>query len=364
MAEPLAPGATLGLLGGGQLGRMLALAAADLGLRVHVLAPEADAPAFEVAGRHTCAAYDDAAALAAFAEAVDVITFEFENVPAATAEALAARRPVRPSPHALAVAQNRIREKTFIAGLGLATAAFAPVRAAGDLAAALARAGAPAVLKTATSGYDGKGQARVATLAEAGTAFARFGGVPCILEAFVPFDREISVVAARGQDGTIAAYDPVENVHQDHILARTTAPARIAPAQAAAARAMAEQVLAALDYVGVLGLELFAFDDGRLFVNEIAPRVHNSGHWTMDACATSQFTQHVRAVCLWPLGDPARHADAVMHNLLGAGVAAWRDWSARPHAHLHLYGKREARPGRKMGHVTEVFPLGSAAQRG
>lgn len=353
----LAPGGTLGILGGGQLGRMLAMAAARLGIRCHVYCPDKGSPAFDVASVHTLAAYDDEDALARFADAVDRITYEFENVPAATAEFLAARKPVHPKPSALAVAQDRFSEKSFIHGLGIGTARFANAESAADIAAGWPHVGAPAILKTRRMGYDGKGQAKVASPAEAEDAFVRFGGVPCVLESFEKFDREISVVAARAEDGTIAAYDAVENIHENHILARTLAPARLSATQAQAAAEIAARLLAALDYVGVIGVEMFAFDDGRLLVNEIAPRVHNSGHWTLDACATSQFEQHVRTVCGWPLGAPDRHSDAVMENLIGKAALPWQALAAGGGC-LHLYGKREARPGRKMGHVTHLYPLG------
>lgn len=359
---PVAPGGTIGILGGGQLGRMLAMAAAQLGLKCHIYCPDTEVPAADVAAALTRAPYADAAALAAFADAVDVVTYEFENVPAETARVLAEHAPVRPGPLALATAQDRLTEKNFLSRQGIATAPFADVASAGDLAAALERIGAPAILKTRRFGYDGKGQARIAGAAEADAAWDAIGRTPAILEGFVPFEREISVVVARGIDGETAAYDPVENIHKDHILDRSYAPAALDAALAAEACAIAGRIVGALDYVGVMGVEMFLLPEStgtaRLIVNEIAPRVHNSGHWTMDACASGQFEQHVRAICGWPLGSPARHADAVMTNLIGAAADGWAAIAAEPGARLHLYGKAEARPGRKMGHVNRLFPLG------
>lgn len=355
MAEPVPPGGAVGILGAGQLGRMLAIAAAQLGLKAHVYAPEADPPAADVA-RFSRGGYDDRAALEAFARACDVVTCEFENVPVETVDAVEPFAPFRPGRRALAVAQDRVAEKTFLNGIGLAAAPFAPVEDAASLAAALARIGAPAILKTRRLGYDGKGQARILRPEDAPAALAAMAGAPAVLEGFVPFLREISVVAARGADGAIAAFDPGENVHEGGILRRTTVPAASAPETLAAAREAAARILAALDYVGVIGVEFFELEGGALLVNEIAPRVHNTGHWTIEACATDQFRQHVKAVCLWPLGDPARHADATMENLIGDEAAGWAALSAAPGAALHLYGKAEARPGRKMGHATRLSP--------
>ncbi len=357
MSEPLPPGATVGILGAGQLGRMLAMAAARMGLRAHVYAPDAEAPAADVA-RHTRAGWDDAAALAAFAAAVDVVTLEFENVPVAAVEALAARVPVRPGARALAVAQDRLAEKAFLNGIGVETAAFAAVEDAASLDRALAALGAPAILKTRRMGYDGKGQARIAGPGDAPAALAAMGGRLAILEAVAPFVREISVVAARGLDGAVRAYDPGENRHEGGVLRRTTVPAAVDAETAARAADIAVRILTALDYVGVMGVELFHMPDGRLLANEVAPRVHNTGHWTLEACAVDQFAQHVRAVCGWPLGDPVRHADAVMDNLLGDAAGDWARLAAEPGAALHLYGKAQARPGRKMGHVTRLSPRG------
>jgi 5-(carboxyamino)imidazole ribonucleotide synthase len=355
MTETVAPGRTVGILGGGQLGRMLAIAAAQLGLKARIYAPEPDAPAGDVAPL-TCAAWDDAAALRAFAATVDVVTLEFENVPVPTVETLAALVPVRPDARALAAAQDRLAEKRFLNRAGAETAAFAPVADAASLDAAIAALGLPAILKTRRLGYDGKGQARIDAPQDAAAALAAMDGAPAILEAVAPFVREVSVVAARGLDGAVAAYDPGENVHRGGVLRRTIVPAAIDEATAVRARAMAGRVMAALDYVGVMGVEFFHMPDGRLLANEIAPRVHNSGHWTLEACAVDQFEQHLRAVCGWPLGDPRRHADAVMENLIGDEAATWRPLASAPGVALHLYGKTVARPGRKMGHLTRLAP--------
>ncbi len=360
------PGATLGIVGGGQLGRMIALAAANYGLKVHVYAPDADSPAFDVAAAHTVASYDDAAALAAFADACDVVTYEFENIPHATAAILAEHATVRPSAHALLTTQDRLVEKDFVNGLGIPTAPYRAVDTADDLEAALDALGRPAILKTRRFGYDGKGQRTIRAGDDAAAILADFGGAPCILEGFVPFRREVSVVAARGPDGALAAYEPCENEHRDHILAFTRVPAPgLDPATAAAAETIARAIAEALDYVGVLAVELFEIEGAagpaRLVVNEIAPRVHNSGHWTTEGALTSQFAQAVRAVCGWPLGDTARtgglHVE--MENLIGDASERWPALLAEGSAHLHLYGKAEARPGRKMGHVTRLIPPGT-----
>ncbi|MGB0497083.1 MAG: 5-(carboxyamino)imidazole ribonucleotide synthase [Rubricella sp.] len=357
MDEPLAPGGTIGILGGGQLGRMLALAAARLGLKVHIFEPQPDCPASQVAHATTTAPYDDHDALRAFAAAVDVVTFEFENIPPEALDALEEIRPVRPSRRALAVSCDRLEEKTFLAGLGLQTAPFAAVDDEGDLAEALARIGTPAILKTRRFGYDGKGQARIMAPGDADRALESLKGAPAILEGFVDFSTEISVIAARGTDGQVAAYDPGENLHEDGILRRTTVPAPVPRAIRTDAVLLAGRILSALDYVGVMGVELFVTRSG-LVVNEIAPRVHNSGHWTQDACTIDQFEQHIRAVAGWPLGDGTRHSDAVMENLIGNDFEAWASLAADPGACLHLYGKAETRPGRKMGHVNRITPKG------
>lgn len=356
---PIAPGGTIGILGGGQLARMLAMAAARYGLDAHVYAPETDSPAFAVAARHTLAAYDDETALAAFAGSVDVVTYEFENVPARTAEIVARHAPLRPGAHALAVTQDRLVEKTFIADAGLPVAPFAAVDDAAGLRQALAKIGTPAILKTRRLGYDGKGQVRIRTADEAASALAAIGHAPAILEGVVKFALELSVVAARAADGSFAAFDVCENEHANHILAATHVPAAISAQTADAALGLARTLADALDYVGVLAVELFLVREGgteRLVVNEIAPRVHNSGHWTIEGAQTSQFEQHVRAICGWPLGATRRTGAIRMANLIGADAHGWAELAAEPDAHLHLYGKREARPGRKMGHVTYVTP--------
>ncbi len=355
----LKPGDTIGILGGGQLARMMALAAAPLGLDCHVYAPEAESPAFPVAAAHTRAGYDDHRALAAFAAAVSVVTYEFENVPADTADVLASRVPVLPGPRALATTQDRLVEKTFVNGIGLATPAFRPVGNLAALHAAVAELGRPSVLKTRRFGYDGKGQVIVRPGMDLAEAWAAVGGKDSVLEAFVPFALEVSVVAARAADGTVSAFDVCENEHRHHILATTRVPARIDPATEHACKEHAARIAAALDYVGVLAVEFFILRDAegeRVLVNEIAPRVHNSGHWTIEGAETSQFEQHMRAVAGWPLGSVRRRGRVEMDNLVGDEVEAWRSIVATPGSHLHLYGKREARPGRKMGHVTRILP--------
>jgi 5-(carboxyamino)imidazole ribonucleotide synthase len=355
----LPPGSTIGILGGGQLGRMTALAAARLGYRCHVLAPEADAPAAEVAAAWTRAAYEDPTALDRFAAAVDVVTLEFENVPVTALERLAARVPVRPDAEVLRVTQDRVAEKDRLGQLGAPVTGYAPIGAAAEVGPALARlGGGRGVLKTTRLGYDGKGQLTVDAASDPAEAVARLGGPPLVLEAFVDFALELSVVTARGVDGALASYPPVENRHRRHVLATTIAPAVVAPEIAAEAVALAERLAAGLGVVGLLAVEMFLTRDGRLLVNELAPRPHNSGHWTIDACAASQFEQLVRAVCGLPLGDSVPFAGAVMENLLGDDAALrWAGLLAEPGARLHLYGKREARPGRKMGHVTRLTRL-------
>lgn len=351
--SPLPFGATIGILGGGQLGRMLAVAAARLGYRSHIFEPGANPPAADVAHRVTTAPYDDEAALRVFADSVDVITYEFENIPTAALDLLERVRPIRPNRRALAVSQERVAEKDFLASLGLTTAPYAPVKSATDLKAALARIGTPAILKTARLGYDGKGQARIMAPEDAPGALAAMEGEAAVLEGFIAFSHEVSVIAARGLDGSVAAYDPGENVHEGGILRTTTIPARLSPAQRTDAVLLAARILNALDYVGVMGVELFVTPQG-LIVNEIAPRVHNSGHWTQNGCAVDQFEQHVRAVTGWPLGDGARHSDVVMENLIGNDIARIPALSREGQVAIHLYGKAEARPGRKMGHVNRI----------
>ncbi|MGO9005225.1 MAG: 5-(carboxyamino)imidazole ribonucleotide synthase [Beijerinckiaceae bacterium] len=362
MAVKLEPSSTIGVLGGGQLGRMLALAAADLGLKTHIYAPEADSPAFDVCARETRASYEDEAALTRFAGSVDLITYEFENVPARTAAILAALRPVRPSPAALAVSQNRLHEKDFLTSLGIATAPYIRVDDAGGLARAVAQFGRPSLLKTRRFGYDGKGQAIIREGSDLAATFRGLGGRPSILEGIVPFVKEVSVVAARGADGSFAAYDVAENIHSNHILSSSRVPAAILPKTAVAAVASTHRIADALDYAGVIAVEMFvceAADEGgvreTLLVNEIAPRVHNSGHWTQDGALTSQFEQHIRAIAGWPLGTPRRHGIAVeMRNLIGEDALAYEDLLREDGACLHLYGKAKVRPGRKMGHVTRI----------
>lgn len=344
----------LGILGGGQLGRMLAMAAARLGIDAHIYCPDADSPAARVSAAATVAAYDDEAALAAFAASVDAVTTEFENIPAATARFLAARVPVHPSAEALEIAQDRVAEKEFLNGIGIDTAPWRAVDALADLTAAVDAIGPRGILKTRRLGYDGKGQARLDGAGDAGAAFASMAGAPAVLEGFAAFEREISVIAARAVDGTVRCYDPGENRHSDGILRETRVPAAIDTATRDAALAMAGRIVADLDYVGVIGVEMFVMPGGALLVNEIAPRVHNTGHWTIEGCAVSQFEQHVRAVCGLPLGDPSRHSDAVMTNLIGDDVDTLPALLAEPGAALHLYGKGDARPGRKMGHVTRL----------
>ena len=355
MAEMLPAGSVIGILGGGQLGRMLAVAAARLRYRTHIYEPMADPPAGDVAFAVTTAEYTDTVALTAFAASVDVITYEFENIPTQALDVLEAMRPIRPNRRALATSQDRIIEKDFLTGLGLPCAPFAAVATRDDLDLALQRIGVPAILKTTRLGYDGKGQARLNSLAEADAAFAAMQGAPAVLEGYVAFTHEVSVIAARGLDGSVAAYDPGENVHKDGILRTTTLPARLTAGQRSDAVLMAAKVLNALDYVGVLGMELFVTAQG-LIANEIAPRVHNSGHWTQNGCAVDQFEQHIRAVAGWPLGDGSRHADVVMENLIGDDIARVPAIAREPGAGLHLYGKPEARAGRKMGHVNRVAP--------
>jgi 5-(carboxyamino)imidazole ribonucleotide synthase len=356
LTSPVPPGGTVGILGGGQLGRMLAMAAARLGLRAHVYCDDPGSPASQVCDAHTLGKFEDLPAIARFAAGCDVVTYEFENVPAASVGHIADIVPANPGALALRITQDRFEEKCFIQSLGLATPRFAKIDSEQEAHVAFADIGGRAVLKTRRLGYDGKGQAKASSAAEAAAGFESFHRAPSIIEAFIPFEFEASVIAARGMDGAFAAFDPPENHHADHILRRSTVPGRLTPAQADAAKAIARRIAEALDYVGVLAVELFVLRDGSLMVNEIAPRVHNSGHWTIEACAVSQFEQHIRAVCGWPLGDPARHADAVMENIIGAEADAWESYANRAGA-LHLYGKGEARPGRKMGHFTTLAPL-------
>ena len=350
MSDPLAPGAVIGILGGGQLGRMLSMAAARLGFRCHIYEPGANPPAGHVAESVTTAPYEDETALRAFAAGVDVITYEFENIPTSALDLLERHRPIRPGRRALAVSQDRLVEKAFLSDLGLMTAPFAAVDDAVDLAEAIEEIGTPAILKTRRFGYDGKGQARIMTPDDAGQALNDMAGAPAILEGFVAFSHEISVIAARGLNGEIACFDPGENVHKDGILHTTTVPARLTQAQRTDAVLLAGKILNALDYVGVMGVELFVTPQG-LLVNEIAPRVHNSGHWTQDGCMIDQFEQHIRAVAGWPLGDGQRHSDMEMLNLIGSDVDKVPELAKDSANAIHLYGKAEVKAGRKMGHV-------------
>jgi 5-(carboxyamino)imidazole ribonucleotide synthase len=360
------PGSTVGVLGSGQLGRMFAIAARRMGYRVHVLSPDSDTPAGQVADVEVAAAYDDLDAIRAFASRVAVVTFEFENVPAATAAAAEERAPVRPGGGVLHVCQHRLREKGFLAAAGLPVPDFVAVRSNEDLRAGLARLGTPAVLKTAAFGYDGKGQAQVGSLADAEAAWKAVGGQECILEAFVDFEREVSVVAARSLDGSFAHYGVIENAHRHHILDVSVSPARVEPVVEAGAVALARAVLEELDVTGLLSVEMFVTRAGSLLINELAPRTHNSGHLTVDACVTSQFEQQLRAVCGLPLGSTDRLSPAAMANLLGdlwaGGEPDWAAACAFPDVKLHLYGKAEARPGRKMGHLTALAPTTDAAR--
>ena len=348
---------TIGIIGGGQLGRMLAMSAARLNFRTVILEPQPDSPAAQVANKQITAAYDDPAALAELARLCDVVTYEFENVPVTAAQMLAASVPVYPPPKALEVAQDRVTEKRFLNASGIETARFHAVDSQSDLEAALADFGGEGVLKTRRLGYDGKGQKVYRKGDSAAGGYAALGSVPLILESFVPFVREISIIAARGIDGEIRCYDPTENVHRGGILHTSTQPAAITAETATAARDAATKLLAGLSYVGVVGMEFFVLDDGQLIANEIAPRVHNSGHWTEAACIVSQFEQHIRAVASLPLGDTVRHSDCVMTNLIGDDIDSVPAWLAKPNVLVHLYGKTEARPGRKMGHVTEILPF-------
>jgi 5-(carboxyamino)imidazole ribonucleotide synthase len=355
LAKPLHPRATIGILGGGQLGRMLALAAAQLGLKSRIYAPEIDSPAFDVATAHSIGGYNDFTALEKFAMSVDVVTYEFENVPGETAAFLESRCVLAPGSGALKTAQDRVEEKSFIAGLGIPVAPFAAVGSELELQEALSKIGRPAVLKTRRFGYDGKGQTKITTDTSPAVGWADIGKSPAILEGFISFDKEISVIAARDWDGAVAVYDVPENFHENHILKTSTVPAGISDETVAMAKVMARKIISALDYVGIMGIEMFV-SGKNLIVNEIAPRVHNSGHWTQDACVVSQFEQHIRAIAGWPLGDTKRHSNVVMHNILGHDVDKWAEFAVGNQTGLHLYGKAEARRGRKMGHINVLTP--------
>ena len=360
MKHPLPPNATIGLVGGGQLGRMSAMAAARLGYRCHILTREVDSPAAQVSHAVTISNYEDPVSLRAFAAAVDVISFEFENVSAEGLDLLASLKPVRPAPSVLRISQDRIAEKSFLNGAGVATAPWRVVETLAELEAAVGALGLPSVLKTTRLGYDGKGQAMLRTPEDLAPAFERLSPKPLILEGFVDFAREISVVIARGADGSVSAFDTVENRHRDHILDITLAPARITAEVDAAAQRIARDVAGALDLVGLLAVEMFVDRAGNVLANEIAPRPHNSGHWTIDACPMSQFEAHIRAIAGLPLPPAVRHSDAVMKNLVGPNDAAlWPRIVATPGLIPHHYGKAEAHPGRKIGHATRLFPRGA-----
>ena len=350
------PGSTIGILGGGQLGRMTALAAAALGYKSHVYCPDPNGPAKHVTAFSTTAAYEDQAALACFADAVDVVTFEFENVPAETAEFLAQRKPVRPSPMVLGISQDRLREKDFLRSIEVATTEYQEVSNAAALTRAVRTLGLPAVLKSVRYGYDGKGQVKIAGDRDIEACWREMGAPVGILEGFVDFACEISVIVARSGPGLLATYAPAENQHANHILDTTIVPARVTPEVTMRAEAIARHIAERLDLVGLIAVEMFVKPDDHVLVNELAPRPHNSGHWTLNGAVTSQFEQLVRAICGLPLGSPERHSDAVMKNLIGSDVEKWREAVTEPNAKLHLYGKEKALPGRKMGHVTRLTP--------
>lgn len=353
MTKPLPIGSTIGILGGGQLGRMLSVAASRLGFKTHIFEPGANPPAGQVADRLTTAEYDDTAALEAFAASVDVITYEFENIPTTALDVLEQHRTIRPGRESLRISQDRLTEKGFLSGLGLRVAPYEKVETVNDLKKAIELVGTPSILKTRRFGYDGKGQSRIMSDDQADQAFSDMQGAPSVLEGFVEFSHEVSVIAARSADGKVACFDPGENVHKDGILATTTVPARLTSAQRTDAVLLAANILNALDYVGVMGVEIFVTHQG-LIVNEVAPRVHNSGHWTQQGCSVDQFEQHIRAVVGWPLGDGTRYADVVMENLIGDDMDRVPEIAGERNASLHLYGKAEAKPGRKMGHVNRV----------
>ena len=355
MTNPLPTGATIGILGGGQLGRMLSVAAARLGLRTHIFEPGKNPPAADVAHAVTTAPYDDVAALTAFANAVDLVTYEFENIPTEALDVIEAITPIHPNRRALGTSQDRLVEKEFLQGIGLTVAPFADVKDAASLDAAIASVGTPAILKTRRFGYDGKGQARLKSPEDAASALADMAGAPAVLEGFIDFSLEISIIAARNPQGEVACYDPGENVHRDGILHTTTIPAKIPASLRTDAVLLAAKILNTLDYVGVMGVELFVTPQG-LIVNEIAPRVHNSGHWTQNGCAVDQFEQHIRAIAGWPLGDGSRHSDVVMENLIGENMDRVPVLARETNCAIHLYGKVETKAGRKMGHVNRIKP--------
>ncbi len=350
--EIVPPGSTIGIVGGGQLGRMLARAASRMGYKTHIFTPDKDSPASHVATSTTIGAYQDTTALRAFAQGVDVVTFEFENIPAETLEMLEMLVAVRPKPEVLFTTRHRLREKEFIRAQGINTAPFAPVRTEDELNAAIKTIGTPAVLKTTELGYDGKGQVVIKNASEAMDAWKKLGKTECILEGFIEFSAEASIIVARSTHGEMRCYPLVENIHKNHILHKTIAPAPFIDAHQEEAVRISKTLAEKLDVVGLLAVELFVTKDG-LLVNELAPRPHNSGHWSMEGAPTAQFEQHVRAICGWALGDTtARKCEMI--NLLGDDWKQWEVYAKQPEAHVHLYGKTESRPGRKMGHVTIV----------
>jgi 5-(carboxyamino)imidazole ribonucleotide synthase len=352
----IAPGSTIGILGGGQLGRMLATAASELGYRTHIFCPDENSPAFDVAGEFTQAAYDDEVALKHFVESVDVVTFEFENIPHESLTLLEEAVPVHPAPDLLKISQNRLREKNFINAHEIPTTNYHRVTSAEELDRAVERIGLPAILKTTEMGYDGKGQVKIESADQAQNAWDRLGQAECVLEALVDFQMEISVIVARGRSGQQASFTPVENIHKNHILHKTIAPANLNKTISQKAQKYALTLAKAADLKGLLAVEMFVTKQGEVLINELAPRPHNSGHWTMDGCITSQFEQQIRAICGLPLGSTERICEVEMLNLIGDDVNSWEDYLKTPHAKLHLYGKKEAREGRKMGHVNLLKP--------
>lgn len=353
---PLAVGSTIGILGGGQLGRMLAIAAANLGMKTHIYCPDSNSPAFEVAGNKTIAEYTDTTALKTFAKSVDIMTYEFENVPAETAKHIVRFVPLAPNEKALSISQDRLLEKQFLQSLNIEISKFEPVKSPSSLQSALSSIGTPAVLKTTRLGYDGKGQRIIKSAKDAEQAYAELAGVELVLEAFVPFEMEISIIIARNEDGKTATFDPAQNVHKNHILHTSTVPANISSHTETNAKTIATSIAKALNYTGILAIEFFVVGRGNeqiLLVNEIAPRVHNSGHWTQDVCPSDQFDQHIRAICNWPLGDTSRLADVMMTNLIGDEIFSFQA-TLSPNQFPHLYGKTESRPGRKMGHINSI----------
>ncbi|MBO6827183.1 MAG: 5-(carboxyamino)imidazole ribonucleotide synthase [Sneathiella sp.] len=354
------PGATIGILGDGQLGRMMAIAAAEMGYKTHIFGQDATGPAAQVATKMTVADYTDEEALAKFAEDVEAVTLEFENIPTETLKFLEARVPVRPGRKVLEITQDRHLEKSFVNNLGAPTAQFCNVESLADLREGIERIGTPCILKTRRFGYDGKGQVKIDNATEIDEAWKTVGEQPSILEGFVPFELEISVIVARDIHGNVKTYIPVENIHKNHILDITLAPANILESVATHAEELAQKIADRLELVGLIAVEMFVTADGDVLINELAPRPHNSGHWTIEACATSQFHQSIRAACGLPLGNPDRHSNALMRNLIGDDVDHWQEILDHPDMKLHLYGKAQARAGRKMGHVTRLFPVGTA----